>query len=517
MVRAVDVAVERFGRDEVERVGSVLVIGHLNVVVADAVAHRTEVHHGLIFDELSAGDTVGGVPDVVDFALNAQLVAPGDAGGLVADELGVNVGRFGDPAVEGVLFDAVGARIAGRVGVDDAGGVHGHDAVVREAEEALRNLNFVGVDAFEDAFNHHENVVAQNGREGLVGAVHAVGFTRFGGHIAPRDGGRARAVFVGLEGGGKQDGLVGWPVVLHHGVGHRVLPDETDVLVGVTGFGVVGQKVGDGVVAVPLGVGGNVNGVGTVSGVQHGDGRFLSEEVRSEFTGDLVVRPPNPNLKRIFTGRRQDVVDGVVVQPVEVGLTGGCIELDGDDERRVDAAGDLKNGFVGLRPVEDEFRSLGAVAEQGRDGVVVRPVGSGFNREGHGVPGMGATLAVERVAAGFSGIAGVHFGEGREALEVDRVDGRSMAVEFVRGAEQAVEFLTARGNVFPGDEGGFRGVVEGRKDVLSLQVIGFTVCLHGAHGCQREKHDCGENHGAQTTVSFSLWATHHEICRLRPL
>ena len=54
VVRAVDVAVKRLGGDEVKRVGSVFVLWHFNVEVADAVAHRAEVHHGLIFDELSA-------------------------------------------------------------------------------------------------------------------------------------------------------------------------------------------------------------------------------------------------------------------------------------------------------------------------------------------------------------------------------------------------------------------------------------------------------------------------------
>ena len=163
VVRAVDVAVERFGGDEVERVRSVFVIGHLNVVVADAVAHRAEVHHRLIFDELSTGHPVGGVPDVVDFALNAQLVVPGDSGGAVADELGMDVGGFGHPTVEGILFNAVGAGIARRVGVDHTRCIHGDDAVVGEAKEPLGHLNLVRVDALKNALNNQRHVVSQNG------------------------------------------------------------------------------------------------------------------------------------------------------------------------------------------------------------------------------------------------------------------------------------------------------------------------------------------------------------------
>ncbi len=348
VVRTVDVAVKRFGSDEVKRVGSVFVFGHFNVEVADAVAHRAEVHHGLIFDKLSAGDTVGRVPDVVNLALDSELVVPRDSSGAIADELGMNVGRLSDPSVEGVLLNAVGARIAGRIGVDDAGGVDGHDAVVGEAKETLWNLNLVGVDAFQDALDQHEHVVAKDAGEGLVGAVNAVGFTRFASHIAPRDGGRSRAVLVGHEYCREENGLTGWLIVLNHGVRHRVLTDEADVLVVITRFGVVGQEVGDGVVAASLGVGRNFHGVGTLGGVQHSDGGFFCDEVAAEFTGDLVVGSPDTNLKRILAGRGQDVVDGVVVEPVDVRLAGGGVKLNGDDERRVDAAGDLQHGLVGL-------------------------------------------------------------------------------------------------------------------------------------------------------------------------
>ena len=285
---------------------------------------------------------------MVNLAFDTELIVPRDPGGAVADELGMNVGRFSNPSVEGVLLDAVGARIAGRVGVDDAGGVDGHDAVVGEAKEALWDLNLIGVDAFQNALDEHEHVVAQNARERLVGAVDTVGLARFASHIAPRDGGRSRAVLVGQEFCRKENGLTGWLIVLHHGVRHRVLTDEADVLVVITRLGVVGQEVGDGVVAAPLGVGRNVDGVGTLGGVQHSDGCFLCDEVAAEFTGDLVVGSPDTNLKRILAGRGQDVVDGVVVEPVDVGLAGSGVKLDGDDERRVDAASDLQHGFVGL-------------------------------------------------------------------------------------------------------------------------------------------------------------------------
>ncbi len=95
-----------------------------------------------------------------------------------------------------------------------------------------------------------------------------------------------------------------------------------------------------------------------------------------------------------------------------------------------------------------------------------------------------------------------------------------MSVEHVGRTEQAVEFRATRSDVLPRDEGGFGGVIEHRLDVLCLQIGGFTFAVVGvnrAQWSQCKKHDCGKNDGAQTTVSFSLWATHHQLCRLRPL
>ena len=95
-----------------------------------------------------------------------------------------------------------------------------------------------------------------------------------------------------------------------------------------------------------------------------------------------------------------------------------------------------------------------------------------------------------------------------------------MPVEHVGGAEQAVQFGPARGDVVPCDEGGFGGVIEHGLDVLCLQIGKFTLTIVRVNWAQRsqcKKHDCGQDDGAQTTVSFSLWATHHQLCRLRPL
>ena len=57
-------------------------------------------------------------------------------------------------------------------------------------------------------------------------------------------------------------------------------------------------------------------------------------------------------------------------------------------------------------------------------------------------------------------------------------------------------------------------------NALSLELAAHGVAVVGVnwtHWSQCKKHDCGKNDGAQTTVSFSLWATHHQLCRLRPL
>ena len=133
---------------------------------------------------------------MVDFTLNAKLVTPCDSRSAVANELRKDVGWLGHPAVKGVFFDAVGACIAGGVRVDDAGGVNGDHTVVRISKEALGHLNFVGVDAFKNAFNDQGDVVSQDGNKGLVGAVNPVAFSGFCRHVTPRNRGRPRAVRV---------------------------------------------------------------------------------------------------------------------------------------------------------------------------------------------------------------------------------------------------------------------------------------------------------------------------------
>ena len=327
VIGAVDVAVERFRGHEVKRVGSVFVIGHVSVEVAHAVADRTKVHHRLILNELGTRYAVGGVPYVVDLSLNAELVVPCNTGCSVAEEFSMNVGGFSHPTVEGVFFDGVGTGITGRVGVDHARGVHGHNAIVGIAKEALRHFDFVGVDAFEDAFHEQRYVVAENGGEGLVGTVHTIGFIGLCSDIAPRDGGGAGAgLGVGRELSREQDGLVGWSVVLHHGFSQGVLTDEADVLVIFSGFGVVGQEVGDGVVAASLCVRGDVHHVGRVGGVENRNGGFFGNEVGAQLTGDLVVRTPNANLERIGARGGENGIDGVVIQPVEGGLTVGSVK-----------------------------------------------------------------------------------------------------------------------------------------------------------------------------------------------
>ena len=120
--------------------------------------------------------------------------------------------------------------------------------------------------------------------------------------------------------------MVGWSVVLHHGFSQGVLTDEADVLVIFSGFGVVGQEVGDGVVAASLCVRGDVHHVGRIGGVENRNGGFFGNEVGAQLTGDLVVRTPDANLERIGAGGGENRVDGVVIQPVEGGLTVGSVK-----------------------------------------------------------------------------------------------------------------------------------------------------------------------------------------------
>ena len=136
------------------------------------------------------------------------------------------------------------------------------------------------------------------------------------------------------------------------------------------------------------------------------------------------------------------------------------------------------------------------------------------------MPRVGAALTVERVTASFASIAGIHFSKVLKRIQVGGVDRRRMPIEHVGRTEQAVEFGATRSDVVPRDEGGFRRVIEHRLNVLSLQIGEFTFAVVGVnwtHWSQCKKHDCGKNDGAQTTVLSSLWATHHLVCRLRPL
>ena len=72
-----------------------------------------------------------------------------------------------------------------------------------------------------------------------------------------------------------------------------------------------------------------------------------------------------------------------------------------------------------------------------------------------------------------------------------------MAIQFVRGAEQAVEFT---GNVFPRDRGGFGRVVKRREDVLRLQVVRVAVGLYA----QRANASMTAVRMTAQTVLFSL-------------
>ena len=196
-------------------------------------------------------------------------------------------------------------------------------------------MDFVGIDAFQNPLNEKEYIVSQNGGEGLVGAVDSIGLARFSGDIAPRNGGCTRAIGVGSEFSREEDGLGGRAVVLKHGFGQGVVADESNVLVIIAVLGEIGQQVGDGVVTVALCVWRNVNRVGVIGCIEHGDGRLLSNEVRAKFTGDLVVRSPDSNLQGIGPGGGQDVVDLVVVEPVQGRLTARSVKNCRDDEGRV--------------------------------------------------------------------------------------------------------------------------------------------------------------------------------------
>ena len=121
--------------------------------------------------------------------------------------------------------------------------------------------------------------------------------------------------------------MVRWTVVLRQRVGHGVLANETDVFVILTRLGVIWQEVGDGVVAAALRVSGDVHDVRGFGGTKGGDGRFLVNEVRTEFPGDFVICAPNTYLQGIGTGGGKNVVDGVVIEPRQRGLAGGGVKL----------------------------------------------------------------------------------------------------------------------------------------------------------------------------------------------
>lgn len=92
----------------------------------------------------------------------------------------------------------------------------------------------------------------------------------------------------------------------------------------------------------------DINGVRALGCIQNSDGSFLSEEVAAKFSGDLVIGPPNSDLEGVGARAWQNVVDGIVVQPVEVCPAFSGVKVDGDDERSVDAAGDLENRLIDL-------------------------------------------------------------------------------------------------------------------------------------------------------------------------
>ena len=260
----------------------------------------------------------------------------------------MHVGGFGNPSVKRVFFDGVRAGVTRGVCVDDARLIDGDHAVVGVAQEALRNRHRVGVDAFKNPFNDEANVVAKNGRKRLVRTVNAVRFARFSSHIAPRDGGGPGAVGVGGEQRSEQNRLVRWPVVFNQRFRHRVLTDESNVLVRLPRLGVVGQQVRDGIVTRSFRVRRDVDNVRGFVGVKNGDGGLLRNEVGPEFPCDLVVRSPNTNLEGVRSGVGEHVVDGIVVQPRQGGLAGGCIEDPRNHERRENTACHFDHGFVDL-------------------------------------------------------------------------------------------------------------------------------------------------------------------------
>ena len=121
VVRPVDVAVEGFRSHPVKRVRPILALGNRSVKRTDTVGNRAQIEEGFVLNELAGVHAVRGVPNVVDFALDAQLVVPSDSRRAVANELSMDVGGFRHPVVERIFLDGVGgAGIAGGLGVDDA-------------------------------------------------------------------------------------------------------------------------------------------------------------------------------------------------------------------------------------------------------------------------------------------------------------------------------------------------------------------------------------------------------------
>ena len=107
--------------------------------------------------------------------------------------------------------------------------------------------------------------------------------------------------------------------------------------------------------------------------------------------------------------------------------------------------------------------------------------------------GVCPALTVEGVATGGSGVTSIDLGKGLQRGQVGFGDGHAVPVQVVCGAKEALEFSARGGDVVPRDEGCFRFVVEGRLDVLRLQVFGQTfavLCVHSAQWSDRKKHDC---------------------------
>ena len=340
---------------------------------------------------------------MVDFTLDAELVIPCHAGRSVAEELRIHVGGFCHPIVEGVLLDGVGAGIAGGVGVDDTGCIDGDHTIIGIAEVALRNLNFVGVDALKDARDQQFHIVSKDGGERGVRTIDAICFVRFSSDVAPADVGVTRAIKrIWDELSREQNRLVGWLVVLNHRIAQSVLAYETDVLVIFVWSGVIGEEIGDGIVTVPFGVRRHRNDIFRFGSVENRDGCFRTHKVGAQFTGDLVIRSPKANLHGIRARFGQYRVNGVVIQPLQRCFAGRSIKLCGDDERRVNWAGLFENRFVRLGGVENEFSRFRSVAERGRDGVVERSVHSRCDWVRHRVARVRVSFAVERVSASTS-------------------------------------------------------------------------------------------------------------------